>query len=186
MDAIEAALQKWAKSPEGQEALNRAAVDSYKAGNFGGSGTATRPPQFYALEMIRLLNEEFAAYGLDFGKYLHREDVGWTYWGDREGYRVDVFYMQDDVERSSLYPEGGYDKVYDIIALLNQGYTADNYVYGEWKRTSTVYGPHASIRSLKQRDGYFYIQSAVRQFNQLYDTEAEVFFDEDRFGSRYL
>lgn len=184
MNAIEQAIQKWAQSTQGQKALQRAATDAYKTGHYGGKGNGTteaREPEFYAEEMIRLLNTEFVAYGYDFGDYLYWIPIGWD--NGAGGYSVEIRFKQEDVSRPSLYPEGYPDGAYNIVALLNRGYHASDYVYGEWKRGKDQRGPGAYVYSMKDREGLWYIQSAVEKFNSLYGAVTKVDFD-DIYGWR--
>ena len=82
-------------------------------------------------------------------------------------------YFGDDLRRDSLYPEG-YDGVYNIVALLNNGYHARDYVYGSWdghspRGESVLDGrstdTSAYIRSRKDREGLDFIGQAIRDFN---------------------
>lgn len=171
--SIEAALQRWAQSAQGQAALNNATRDMYRSGNFqglgfGAGGSNVRPPQFYAEEMIRLLNQEFAAYGYDFGDYLYWYPNGWN--DGLGGYEIIVNFKQEELDRPSLKPEWFPEGAYNIVALLNKGYHAANYVRGEWHGQA--------VKSLKDRSGLWYIQSAVEKFNSLYGAETTVDFDE--------
>lgn len=170
MDAIEAALQKWAKSPEGQKALNGKVIEMYQSGNFtgmGGSGGG-RPPQFYADEMIRLLQEEIALHGHEFGEYLYFDDVRST-WDNQLGkYKIVIDFREEKLSRPSLQPED-FDGAYNIVALLNKGYWAPGAVYGEWHGEE--------IWSKKKRVAEKYIQDAVAKFESLYGAETEVFID---------
>lgn len=65
----------------------------------------------------------------------------------------------DEVWRDSLYSGG----VFNIVALLNNGYHASKTVYGEW---------HGKIiRSLKDREGAYFMQKAINEFNAKYSIE---------------
>lgn len=88
-----------------------------------------------------------------------------------------------DLHRESLYPEG-YDGVNNIVALLNNGYHARDYVYGSWDghsptgesimdltRTTDF---SAYIRSRKDREGLGFIQQAIQNFNSAYGSEYNV------------
>lgn len=87
-----------------------------------------------------------------------------------------------DLHRKSLY-EDEYDGVDNIVALLNNGYHANNYVYGSWDGHSpkgesvadvrTTEGS-AYIRSRKNREGLGFIQRAVQDFNSIYGSEYNV------------
>ena len=91
-------------------------------------------------------------------------------------------YFGDDLHRDSLYPEE-YDGVRNIVALLNNGYHARDYVYGWWDNHSptgdSIYrsGLNASsawIRSRKDREGLHFIQQAINDFNGNYGADFNV------------
>lgn len=95
-------------------------------------------------------------------------------------YEVEVRFDTGALHRDSLYSEG-YDGVNNIVALLNNGYHAGNYVYGWWDghaaggSTETVYRSfspmgteQAFIRSRKDREGLRFMQQAVADFNAAY------------------
>lgn len=170
MDAIEAALQKWAKSPEGQKALNGKVIEMYRSGNFQGmGGGSTRPPMFYADELIRLLQIEIARHGHEFGDYLYVDEAR-SGWNDQLGkYELIVDFKEEFLSRPSLEPDRFPEGAYNIVALLNKGYHAKGAVYGEWHGMETW--------SKENRPAEEYIQDAVRQFHALYGAEAVVNID---------
>lgn len=77
----------------------------------------------------------------------------------------------NELHRDSMYPKGYPDGVDDIAALLNDGYSADNRVYGVWHGIK-----HPSLRS---RDGAGFIDNAVRIFNDGYGTKYKVIIKTD-------
>lgn len=100
-----------------------------------------------------------------------------------DGTSVIYIYFGGDLHRDSLYSEG-YDGVDNIVALLNNGYHAKNYVYGWWERHSPS-GDNgyrsggfdqtdAWIRSRKDRTGLGFIQQAVQDFNGNYGADYNV------------
>ena len=98
-----------------------------------------------------------------------------------DGTSVIYIYFGDDLHRDSLYSDG-YDGIDNIVALLNNGYHANEYVYGNWNRhvpigesfddrskeTSTY------IRSRKDRTGLNFIGQAIRDFNGNYSSDFNV------------
>ena len=74
-------------------------------------------------------------------------------------------YMSDAPGRASLYPEK-YVGVDNIVAIFNNGYTADDKVYGNW------HGKY--ISSLDKRQGSFFMQKAVGEFMAKYGSEYDV------------
>ncbi len=90
------------------------------------------------------------------------------------GWRVDL-YFTDDLSRESLYPEEYEGGVANIIALFNNGYLANDFVYGWWDghkptgeeskiRSGTVENS-AFVRSRLARPGLQFMQKAVEDFN---------------------
>ena len=99
-----------------------------------------------------------------------------------DGSSVIYVYFEGGLHRDSLYPEG-YDGVDNIVALLNNGYHAHNYVYGQWKGHAPTGGSvsrggfdsaDAWIRSRKDREGLGFIQQAIRDFNANYGADYKV------------
>lgn len=76
-------------------------------------------------------------------------------------YLIEVWFA-DDLHRDSLAPNE-YDGVENIAALLNNGYSAGNTVYGIWHGNQTA--------SLTQRDGAHFIESAVHNYMANYASE---------------
>lgn len=88
-------------------------------------------------------------------------------------YRVDLFFT-DDLSRESLYSDM-YDGVVNIIALFNNGYLAQDYVYGWWdghKQTgdnnilrANAFDDFAYARSKLYRPALQFMQAAINDFN---------------------
>jgi len=105
-----------------------------------------------------------------------------------DGSTVMYVYFEDDLSRDSL--EGGAngytgEGINNIVALLNNGAHASDYVYGWWnghKPTGEAVfrsGIHlnedyAWIRSQKDREGLHFIQQAVEDFNGNYGADYNV------------
>lgn len=158
--SIEDALGKWAKTPAGKKKLRVAAVG-------GGNGP---PPSYYAEKFIEILRAEIALDGFEYGDYLYWTDVGYN---EATGkYEIHVNFKEDDLHRDSLFSGNedhpGYPDGYaNIAALMNRGYSAKDYVYGEWPE-----GSGKRIRSKKSRQGTHFMQAAVEHFNIQYGTNA--------------
>lgn len=75
------------------------------------------------------------------------------------------FNFEGNLHRDSLCP-AKYNGVDNIVALLNNGYSAGATVYGSWHGQD--------IYSLKQRSGTRFIQTAVRQFWDRYASEYNI------------
>lgn len=76
-------------------------------------------------------------------------------------YQIEVWFA-DDLHRDSLAPDE-YDGVKNIAALLNNGYSAGNTVYGTWHGNQTA--------SITQRDGARFIESAIHNYMANYASE---------------
>lgn len=90
------------------------------------------------------------------------------------GWVIDVSFDEDEVTSNSLYwqnPE--YEMGAYLPVLFNEGYDADNYVYGY-----DNYGNY--IRSKRHRDAEHFIQDAVDEFNLAQKGEAIA-----QYSSRY-
>jgi hypothetical protein len=124
----------------------------------------------------------------DSGKLWYEQ----TKFGSYQG--VVYIYFGGDMSRPSIYPEMYYDEdesggqhnaLHNIVALFNNGYHARDYVYGYWDNHSykpigeswNSYrsahnllgeGYSAYIRSRKDREGLYFIQQAVDDFNGNY------------------
>ena len=100
-----------------------------------------------------------------------------------DGSSVIYIYFGGDLHRDSLYSEG-YDGIDNIVALLNNGYHARNYVYGWWEghsptgdnsyRSGGFDSNDAWVRSRKDRNGLGFIQQAVQDFNGNYGADFNV------------
>lgn len=75
------------------------------------------------------------------------------------------FNFEGNLHRDSLY-SSQYSGVDNIVALLNNGYSAKSTVYGIWHGNR--------IRSLQDRSGAGFIQTAVRQFWDRYASEYNI------------
>ena len=75
------------------------------------------------------------------------------------------FNFEGNLHRDSLY-SSQYSGVDNIVALLNNGYSAKSTVFGMWHGNK--------IRSLQERSGAGFIQNAVRQFWDRYASEYNI------------
>lgn len=102
--------------------------------------------------------------------------------GDKRWHEIRM-YFADDYGRPSLYEEGGYDGVRNIIALFNNGYVASQYVYGAWDghrptgeaavhSYSIETSPH--VRSRIGRPTLEFMQQAIVDFNAKYGAKYKI------------
>ena len=164
--SIENQLKAFAKTPMYKALCDEARKKAVKEGKpFGqASGTTIKAPEFYAQRLIEILDAEISAAGFEFADYLYWLNKGYN--SAEKKYELHVNFKPEQIERESLYPSKYKDGAYDIVALLNHGYHAKDYVYGEWRGQN--------IRSLRDRDGVYFMQAAVSKFNEKYRGEAVV------------
>ncbi|MGM9608339.1 MAG: hypothetical protein ACI3XJ_12625 [Oscillospiraceae bacterium] len=174
--SLEDELARWAKTPAGKAKLKEAQKTAVKNGGRWRSGG--KGPDFYAEEFIRILSAEMSLAGFEYGNYLYWTDMGYN---DAAGkYEIHVNFKHEELHRDSLFPgdenhEGYPNGVDNIVALMNRGYHAKNYVYGTMPDGRRG-------RSLKDRPGEFFIQSAVEKFNSLYGLNAIADYGDDYSG----
>ena len=166
--SLDDTLKQWAKSAQGKAKIQAAQQAAQKSGKSFGSGG--NPPSFYAEELIRILKEEIANQGFDYGQYLYWTDMGYDSTVGR--YEIHVNFMHEMMDRESLYPEGYPEGVDNIAALMNTGYRAKDYVYGTMPDGRRG-------RSLKERPGAMFMQLAVSRFNSLYGKNAIAEYSDD-------
>lgn len=75
--------------------------------------------------------------------------------------------MLDDARRPSVQPES-YDGAYNIVALFNKGYTAGGSIYGRWESAER------DIWTKQHREGLFFLQKAINEFNSKYAAKYNV------------
>lgn len=154
--SLESELARWAKSAAGKAQLKEGQKSILKN---GGSGFGdTKSSEFYAEVFLKILRAEIALDGFTYGDYLRWTNV--KYNDATAQYEIHVNFNNDILHRDSLYSER-YDGVDNIVALMNKGYSAKNYVYGTMPDGRRG-------RSLKYRQGAHFMQSAVEHFNTQY------------------
>lgn len=136
-----------------------------------------------ASKMISVLRSTAQSYGLPASVMRHFDNLGCSkIYEMPDGSSVIYIYFEDDLHRDSLYSEG-YDGINNIVALLNNGYHARDYVYGDWDghrpTGEAVFDGRsidtsAYIRSRKDREGLHFIQQAIQDFNGNYGTDYNV------------
>lgn len=92
-------------------------------------------------------------------------------------YEVVLSFDTSALRRDSLENDLGYNGIDNIVALFNNGYHAQNYVYGWWNghrpsgesvyRSGTT-GDYAWVRSEKEREALQFMQDAEAEFNTEY------------------
>lgn len=87
-------------------------------------------------------------------------------------YEIEVRFT-DDLGRDSLAPDyyNGEDRIKNIAALLNNGYSAADTIYGIWAGSQHGYASSFNIPSLREREGLHFVQNAVRDYMANYAPE---------------
>ena len=170
------------------KAKMREVIQRYKANGTGRTAAGDKivteaDMQAAASKMIDVLRSTARSYGLPASVMRHFDSLECSKIHEMpDGSSVIYIYFGDDLHRDSLYSDG-YDGVRNIVALLNNGYHARNYVYGDWAGHSPTgesgfdgrsVGTSAYIRSRKDREGLHFIQKAIQDFNGNYGAEFHV------------
>lgn len=137
-----------------------------------------------AAKMVHVLQTTAQSYALPASIMKHFDNLECSeIYKMPDGSSTIYIYFGGDLHRDSLYPDGYEDGVSNIVALLNNGYHAKNYVYGDWDGHSPTgesrfdnrsIDTSAYIRSRKDREGLQFIQQAVRDFNGNYGSDYNV------------
>lgn len=166
----------------------REVIQQYHAdgvGKTGGGGKIMTETDMWtaAAKMIDVLRMEAKSYDLPPSVMRHFDSLECSkIYEAPDGSSVIYIYFGDDLHRESLYSDG-YEGVRNIVALLNNGYHAKNYVYGDWDGHSPTgeskfdgrsIDTSAYIRSRKDREGLQFIQQAVQDFNGNYGADYNV------------
>lgn len=165
--SLEQALEKWSQSSAGKSRLKSAVRTAPATSNI--AKAQVKAAEFYSKEFRRILNEVMVnTLGYSYESYLQESAAKEP---EENAVSIKMTFDPEKIHRDSLQPDR-YDGAYDIVALLNHGYSADGAVYGYYKPADKV------IRSLVAREGTFFIQRAVEQFNSLYGKSAKAYYNE--------
>lgn len=129
--SLQSEIEKWAKSPAGKKKIEVERKKAMAEGREFGrvAARSSKLPSYYADRLITILDAEIKAAGFKFGECLYKVDVGYN---EADGcYELHVNFKPEEVDRPSLVPEKYPDGAYDIVTLMNRGYHARDYVYGE-------------------------------------------------------
>lgn len=143
-----------------------------------GSMKAPKTVEDAAFKFMEVLTNELTNHiGEDYGSgefstlaqdVLSELDCGKPYKVGDEFY-INV-YFNTDLHRESILPER-YDGIDNIAALLNNGYSARDSIYGFW---TNHHGKTAKIISLEYRRGAHFVEQAIADFMGNYATEYNV------------
>lgn len=179
IDSIMSKVKAWAKSEQGRERIKECVgkyVEYDVRNTKAGSKIVTEKMMKEAADkFMEILLDTAAAYDLPASVIQNISDsrrTGPEDCGDGKMAVSFVFGADDEsLHRESIVPDE-YDGVNNIIAILNNGYEAHDFVYGDWHSLST--GETKHIQSLEKRKGIYFIQEAVRTFNFNYGKQYNV------------
>ena len=162
---IIAKAQEWAASPAGKKRIGEILEERRKTGKSLASGevlTSEADMLNLAETLKEIIYKHLPESIRSVGETLSSSAVKYI----PSGTEVELRFDKDATKRKSLYEKGDPDGIENIVALLNNGYRAENYVYGYWKGNK--------IRSKKEREPLQFMQDAVREFNNAYGAKYNV------------
>ena len=187
MKLIMKKAEAYAQSPEGKARMKEC-IDNYAANGINktaaGDKIITESEMRRAAEkLIGVLRSTAQSYALPASVMRHFDNLKCSEIHTMpDGSSIIYVYFGDDLHRDSLYSDK-YDGVDNIVALLNNGYHAKNYVYGYWEGHAPTgeslldgrsIDTSAYIRSRKDREGLHFIGQAIQDFNGNYGTDYNV------------
>lgn len=192
MSSIMSKVGAYSRSVSGKlrmkECIDKYASDGKNKTAGGGKVRTEEDMMLAADKMISILRSTARSYDLPASVMSHFDSLDCSRpYRMPDGGMVVYVYFEDDLSRESLENgENGYtgEGINNIIALFNNGYHAKDYVYGWWNghqphgealsRSLDGREDFAWVRSKKDRDGLYFIQQAVRDFNGNYGHEFDV------------
>lgn len=205
-DSIMKKVVAYSKSPEGKATMQAVIDDARKNKTViegmrlqTGNGLLTNDDDMIYLTdvMIHIIQKHLPDSIKETGQGLHRTEIMWRY--DKNYRKLAVYFDEKDLFRPSLmwedsgdgaewtesrpwqsnYPNGGID---NIVALLNNGVHASDYVYGRWhghasrnkKPGDRSWPDSVYIRSRKDREPLRFMQEAVSEFNRKFGKKYNV------------
>lgn len=174
--SIASELARFQKTTAFQKMLKNRRKEALSAGRPFGTGASSLPSDWYVDELRNILRRHIEAAGLEYDAYLDSWlgviDCGWN----REHTQMEIHlnFDREMMRRSSLYPEGYPEGADNIVALMNHGYRAKNYVYGAWDGAGGK-----RIRSRLERPGLHFLDAAVEEFNQQFAGQARAILSEE-------
>lgn len=189
MDSIMKKVVDYSKTPGGKAKM-REVIQQYRADGVGKTGAGgkiiTEKDMFAAASrLIDVLRSTAQSYDLPASVMRHFDSLECSKIKKMpDGSSVIYIYFEDDLHRESLYDDYYDEGAYNIVALLNHGYHAKDHVYGSWEghrptgearfdATRTI-DTSPWIKSKKDREGLYFIQRAIQDFNGNYGSEYNV------------
>lgn len=178
VDAVIKAAESFIESGEGKK-LKRSVIDDIMSGRIKPSGGGGFDPDGAADKFIEVLHKtilDHAAQTHYGSAYTNRSMAGQGFLGptaisalndidynqpipfDADHYSISV-YFSGNLHRKSLNKQKYPDGAYDIVGLLNSGYSSRHSVFGVWEGHG-----EEPIPSLVKRRGAHFIQEAADDF----------------------
>jgi len=188
--ALQRKAEAWSRTPEGQRRMKEV-IDRYRkegrTTTAAGSRLDSRAMLIEAADKMMLILRR-AAMEANLPSSVMKHFDSMTYGNPialSDGTYMLGIYFTDDLHRDSLENDyTNYEGVDNIIALFNNGAHAEDYVYGWWNGPSpsgeaiahsmTGTEDYAWVRSKKDREGLYFIQQAVADFNGNYGSQYNV------------
>lgn len=159
MDSILEKAKQYMNTPEAKRRVEKVQRSSLSNGN----NSASVNMHLAAEKFIEVLKNEISSRGIAISDAVSLEH-GRAYETGSNMYQIEIWFS-NDLHRDSLVPDR-YEGIDNIVALFNNGYSADGQVYGMWHGKE--------IASLKERVGENFIDQAVRDFIGNYGSEYNV------------
>lgn len=189
--AIMGKLQAYANTAVGKKRMKdciQSARDSGKPLASGEEVVGKKQMLEMANALAEMIRKRLPASIADVGETL---SVGTPVRHQDGSYEVVLSFDVSALHRDSLKNDLGYNGIDNIVALFNNGYHAQNYVYGWWDghrpsgesvyRSGTT-GDYAWVRSAKEREALRFMQDAEAEFNSIYGVKYNVTVE---LGSKY-
>ena len=170
-------LRSWANTSAGKKRMKdclQSARDSGKPLASGEKVVGKKQMLEMANALAEMIRKRLPASISDVGETL---TVGTPVRHPDGSYEVVLSFDASALHRDSLENDLGYNGIDNIVALFNNGYHAQNYVYGWWNghrpsgesvyRSGTT-GEYAWVRSEKEREALQFMQDAEAEFNTVY------------------
>lgn len=175
VSAIAAKLDAWEKSDDGQKKIREIIKDIQKSkGHSGKTGTGDiivthEQMEAAAKDFISMIRKHAASSGIPDSVMGHIESFQDSPLVENPDGSVKIeINMLDNPRRESVQPSTYQRGSDNIVAAFNVGYSAKGQVFGQWETAGK------SIWTLKHRDGLYFLQRAVEEFNAKYGKKYNV------------
>lgn len=188
IDSIMKKVGAWEKSDAGQKRIQEKITEYQKTGvekTQGGTSLMTEAKAREAAQVfIDILIKKAEKQHLHSDVLFHIQNTyrsGPIIKGEKS-WKLPLYFGGDLRRRSLRKADGTYtgDGIDNIVALFNNGYKANQWVFGEWEGHKAAKGERRGpngdvwIRSAKERDALRFIQRAKFEFDNVYGKEHNI------------